>query len=511
MDISKYWDDQPLTLIMAMAILFRLLAAIFAKGYGMMDDHYIVIESAQSWVDGHDYNSWLPGSHGNTGPTGHNLFYPGINFLFFSLMKLLHIYNPQMKMFFMRLALAAWSLITVYFGYRVTEALDGKKSARLAGILLALLWFMPWMSVRNLVEMVCVPFIILGFWFAVKPGNREKPILSFFIAGLFMGLSTDIRLQSVFFPIGLGIWLLFSGKFKALLSFTAGSLLTFILFEGGIDLVIWGKPFVEIYQYVLGCFTERNDYITLPWYNYFLVIGGMLIPPVSIFLFWGFMRKWKKYFMIFLPVLLFFAFHSWVPNKQERFIIPMIPVFIIIGSIGWLEFREKSTYWAKHMNLLRKCWIFFWLLNSIVLLVFTFTYSKRPMVESMTYLSKYPDIKYLTVIDEAGNPEMFPKFYLGQWPVMFNDKNGDRSLDSILSSAVKHGNASAPRFILFTGEGNISPMVIKARHYVPFLVYETTISPGFIDRFVHWLNPINRNKTVKIYRNAEFVPEKKSI
>jgi hypothetical protein len=86
------------------------------------------------------------------------------------------------------------------------------------------------------------------------------------------------------------------------------------LFEGGIDLVIWGKPFVEIYQYVLGCFTERNDYITLPWYNYFLVIGGMLIPPVSIFLFWGFMRKWKKYFMIFLPVLLFFAFHSYYSN-----------------------------------------------------------------------------------------------------------------------------------------------------------------------------------------------------
>ena len=135
MDIRKYWDDQPLTLIMATAILFRLLAAIFAKGYGMLDDQYVVIESAQSWVDGQDYNSWLPGSQGNTGPTGHNLFYPGINFLFFSLMKLLHIYNPQLKMFFMRLLLAAWSLITVYFGYRVTEALDGKKSARLAGIL----------------------------------------------------------------------------------------------------------------------------------------------------------------------------------------------------------------------------------------------------------------------------------------------------------------------------------------------------------------------------------------
>ena len=100
MHIRKTWDEQPLTIIMALAILFRLLAAIFAKGWGMFDDHYIVIESAQSWVDGHDYNNWLPWSAGNAGPTAHNLFYPGINFLFFSLMKLLHIHDPQLKMFF---------------------------------------------------------------------------------------------------------------------------------------------------------------------------------------------------------------------------------------------------------------------------------------------------------------------------------------------------------------------------------------------------------------------------
>ena len=509
MHIRKYWDDRPLTLIMAMAILFRLLAAIFAKGYGMFDDHYIVIESAQSWVDGHDYNNWLPWSEGNTGPTGHNFFYPAINFLFFSLMKFLHIYDPQLKMLFMRLVLAAWSLITVYYGYRITETLDGKRTARFAGILLALFWFMPWLSVRNLVEMVCVPFIILGFWFTIRAHSKEKPALSWFISGLFLGLATDIRLQALFFPLGLGIWLLIRGKFKPLLSLTAGSLLMVILFEGGIDLVLWGKPFIEIYQYGLICFTDRNDYITLPWYNYFLVLGGMLIPPVSIFLFWGFIRKWKKYLMIFLPILLFFVFHSWIPNKQERFIIPMIPLFVIIGSIGWLEFRGKSAYWAKHKTLLQSAWIFFWVQNSIVLLVFTFTYSKRSMVESMTYLSKYPGIKYMTVIDEANNPEMFPKFYLGQWPVMFNDRNGDRSLDSILASSVKKSNAFAPRFVLFTGDRNISPMVIRARHYLPFLVYETTIEPGFIDRLVHWLNPINRNKTVTIYRNTEFIPEKK--
>lgn len=509
MQIRRYWDDRPLILIMSLAILFRLIAAIFAKGWGMFDDHYIVIESAQSWVDGYDYNSWFPWSPGNTGPSAHNLFYPGVNFLFFSLLKILHVYDPQWKMFFMRLVLAAWSLITVYYGYRITETLDNKRSARLAGILLAIFWFMPWMSVRNLVEMVCVPFLILGFWFIIRPAAKDRPGLSWFIAGLFFGLATDIRIQSVFFPLGLGIWLLFRGKFKPLLSLTAGSLLMFILFEGGIDFFIWGKPFIEIYTYATLSLTEINDYITLPWYDYFLVIGGLLIPPVSIFLFWGFIRKWKKYFVIFLPVLLFFLFHSWVPNKQERFIIPIIPLIIMTGSIGWMEFREKSAFWEKHKALLKSCWIFFWVLNTIVLLVFTFTYSKRSMAESMTYLSKYPDIRIMTAIDDADNPEMFPKFYLGQWPVMNNEKSGDHSLDSIMVSSLKKGKAFSPRFVLFTGDGNIGPMVVRTRKYLPFLVYEATIKSGFIDRLVHWLNPINRNKTVYIYRNTEFFPVKK--
>ena len=96
--IRTYWDEQPLILILGSAILFRLIAVIFARGWGMLDDHFLVIEASQSWVDGHDYNSWLPGSDGNHGPTGHNLFYPGLHFLLFSFLKMINITDPQVKM-----------------------------------------------------------------------------------------------------------------------------------------------------------------------------------------------------------------------------------------------------------------------------------------------------------------------------------------------------------------------------------------------------------------------------
>jgi len=506
--IRRNWDDRPLLLIMGLAIIFRFLAVIFAKGWGMFDDHFIVIESAQSWVDGYDYNYWLPGSQGNTGPTGHNMFYPGFHFLLFSFLKLTGINDPQAKMFIVRLLHASLSLITVYFGYRITEVLGGKKPARIAGMLLAILWFMPWISVRNLVESTCIPFLILGFWFIIRTDKNQRIPLNYFIAGLFFGLSFNLRPQTAIFAVGVGLVILFSRKWKELGAVILGSFLAVIAAQGGIDFAIWGRPFAELIEYFRICATESDKYITLPWYNYFLVISGLLIPPVSLFLLFGFIRKWRKYLIVFIPVVLFFIFHSYYPNKQERFILPMLPFVIITGSIGWQEFVEKSRFWSNHKKLLNISWTFFWVINIILLAVATFSYSKRARVESVCYLSGYPDIRYLVMIDEESLPEQIPKFYLGQWPVCWSEQAGDHSPDSLLRHVLKQPSDQYPRFFLFTGEKDLQGLVKKTRKDFPYIVYETTINPGFIDRTVHWLNPVNRNRTIYIYRNCQFFPAK---
>lgn len=506
--LKRVWEEQPLFLIMGVAILFRLFAAIFARGWGMFDDHFIVIESAQSWVDGLDYNAWLPGSEGNNGPTGHNWFYPGIHFLLFSFFKLIGLSDPQWKMFIVRLLHGAFSLITVYYGYRIADLYGGKKSATTVGMLLAILWFMPWVSVRNLVEMTSIPLIILGYWMLLyqKPGGTI--FMALFLAGIFFGIAFNIRPQTVFFPLGIGIIFLFQLEWKKLFAITLGALLPVLAIQGVVDTAIWGYPFAEMIGYVNVCFTERNDYISLPWYNYFLTILGLLIPPVSLFLFTGLLKEWKRHLLIFFPLLLFFIFHSYFPNKQERFILPIIPLIIILGVIGWNELTGQSSYWKKHKRLLKSSWVFFWIINTMVLLVFTFTYSKKARVESMRYLSKYPNIQEILVLDAENSPELQPKFYLGQWPHIGSEYNGDLSPDSLLRLYTFNGPEDQPRFILFTGDQNLDGMILKAKKQFPGIVYETTIQPGFIDWLVHWLNPINKNRRVIIYRNTDFFPAK---
>ena len=506
--IAAYWEEHPLTSVILLAIFFRLLAVIFAKGWGMLDDHFLVIESAQSWVDGQDSDDWLPGSPDNTGPTGHNFFYPGLHFLLFTFFRFIHLEDPQFKMVIVRFLHAAWSMITVYYGYKITRSLGGEKSARWGGLLLAIYWFMPWVSVRNMVEVVCIPFLILAVWTIIRKPAESKRLIDFFIAGLMLGLAFNIRIQTVFFSIGIGLVILMKGQWKEVIFLTIGALLPVVIIQGTIDYFIWGRPFSEIMGYIRSNITDARSYINLPWYNYFLVIFGFLIPPVSFFLFFGYLRFWKKYLIPFLPVALFFIFHSLFPNKQERFILPVLPFIIILGVIGWNEFikkRELSFTWSKWI---RGCWIFFWIVNLVLLVPVTFTYSKKARVDSMTYLSKYKNINYFLVADAGNNPELFPLFYLGQWPHIYDQLMDNETTDSLIIRASRAPFGKQPRFILFSAEEDLRKEVIKARKSFPFIVYETTIEPGLIDKFVKWLNPINKNRTVYIYRNTLFYPQK---
>ena len=96
--------------ILIAALIIRLIAAIFSQGYGMHDDHFLIVEAASSWVDGYDYNNWLPWSPGNTGvPHGHSFTYVGLNYFYFYIMKFLGVSDPKILMLINRIIHALFS------------------------------------------------------------------------------------------------------------------------------------------------------------------------------------------------------------------------------------------------------------------------------------------------------------------------------------------------------------------------------------------------------------------
>lgn len=513
--LQRFKTKHPFLFIMAIGMLLRFVAVIFSRGFGMHDDHFLVVEQAQSWVDGGDYLKWLPGTPGNEGPEGHSFFYVGFQYLLFQIMQFFGIVDPQWKMFFTRFFHAGISLFVISFGYRIASLISSKETAYKVALLLSVFWFMPFLSVRNMVEMTCIPFMMYGTLIILRQEQIRKEQLpgfhktSFLVAGFFLGMAFSVRYQTLIFTGGLGLALLLAGNWRGMLSTAIGFLSSFVIFQGFIDFIIWGKPFAEFLAYTSYNLGHAYDYFTAPWYNYIPVILLLLIPPVSIMLVWGFFRNWKKNFLLFLPAFLFLVFHSLFPNKQERFILPVIPMLIVLGLSGWDDFVAASRFWKKHPGILRGSWAFFWVLNISLLFLFTPMYSKRSRVEAMSHLKKYPDIDYFILDDYQTRTLKFPPvFYAGQWP-QYDALHRDWTYDAFMQSKDWSKPENQPSFVLFQTPNMLESRVDSMKQIFPDLVFEAKISPGFMDKMIHRINPINANEEIYIYRNPVKQPEKK--
>jgi hypothetical protein len=501
--IKKMWDEKPLQLILFVAGFIRLFSVIFSKGYGMHDDHFLVIEESQSWVDGFDYNNWLPSSQIGAEvptPTGHSFFYSGLHYFLFLFLKAIGMDDPQNKMYVIRLIHAALSILTIYWGYKITEKVAGKQQAKMVGILLSLFWFMPFMSVRNLVEFVCITPLMYATWIVIK--NEEKKIITpYILAGIMLGIAFSIRFQTVMFTGGFGLALLFTKRIKEALVLGFFFFLVAALVQGLTDYFIWGRPFVEFAEYIRYNIENARNYFVQQWYMYLLLIGGILIPPISLFIFFGFMRSWKKHLLLFLPSFIFLVFHCYFSNKQERFILPIIPFIILLGYIGWSDFISTSKYWLAHKKLMRNFWIYFWIMNTIPLLVVSVAYSKRNRVEAMTYIAAKGDVTSILIEDSNRDDFIMPPlFYLKKWGYVAGITKLKPTDVYYNTEYANSPQKNRPNYVVFMQEDNLDERVATLKKYIPTLSYEATIEPSFIDKLMHWLNPVNKNQVSFVYK-----------
>ena len=483
-----------LTLI---ALLPRLVAAFFSGGYFAFDDHFLVIEPASSWVQAPQYSTWLPWNQGeDPRPSGHSFFYVGLHYLLFSGLKGLGITDPKTMMVVVRLVHAVWSLVVVRVGYRIALRLSDASIAWRTGLFLAIFYFMPFLAVRNLVEVACIPFLMLGAWQLVR--NPDRPTLrDVVVAGIWIGLAVNVRFQTLFFAAGPGLALLFQRRWGQAFAYGAGVVLPLAVVQGGIDSFLWGRPFAELTEYVLYNLANTTTYGVLPWYNYLLLLLGIYIPFFSVAVVFGYFRR-SSPLLLWLPVLLFLAIHSYFPNKQERFLFPIIPLFFVLGYVAWEQWRLASTWWQERPKLWRGQLGFMWGINTIVLVLLVFSSSKQSRVDAMYMLRDAGVVNGLVMEDtHEQDPPMPPLFYLGKWDVSVV-RYTDPGVE--LLPLLDREGARRPNVVLFFGEEDIDARIAHVQAQVGSLEIIGRARPGLLDRIVHWLNPVNRNETIVLAR-----------
>ena len=485
-------DFSSFKLILFVGIIIRVIAAIFSEGYGMHDDHFLVIEASTSWVDGYDYNDWLPWSEGNRGkPEGHSFTYVGLNYIFFYIVKFFGFSDPKTLMLFNRLLHALLSLLVVYFGIKITDKISNRKNAVIVGWLLALVSVIPFLSVRNLVELSAIPFMIWGVWLLIK--NETK--INFLYAGLLVGLAVSFRYQISVFAIGVGIYYFFKWEFKNFFIYTLGLMIAFGFTQGVVDYLIWGYPFAEFITYSLYNMEEGVQYLPNSNYlMYFWVLMGVLLFPLGLLVCIGFFRSVKKYFLLFLPTIIFILFHTFYPNRQERFILTVLPFFIILGVVGYQSLMDR-VFWRKLWNV---SFVIFWILNIPLVIALSFHYSKKSRVEAMysLYNNNIENERILLEGSRNTKPSQMPKFYANSWYCSLTDR-----IDTTQSLEVFEGNKYD--YIFFFGDEELKSRINEYRLIYPKLSLVKKCEPSMIDNIARTLNPRNSNQYIEVWRTNE--------
>lgn len=487
----KQLDFSSLKTILWFALIIRLVAALFSEGYGMHDDHFLVIEAAGSWVDGYDYNNWLPANKLITGtPEGHSFTYVGLNYLLLSSLKWFGIADPKILMLINRLIHALLSLLVIRFAYKITQHLADKKTAVLVSWTLALLWAMPFLAVRNLVEVISMPFLLWSVWLGITNPERKR---NFLFAGMLVGLAISLRYQIAIYAVGVGIVYVFNWQWKRLLLYFAGFVLTFIVTQGLVDYFIWGYPFAEFIAYVVYNMNEGTAYMSnTNYFMYFYVLFGVLLFPLGILAFIGYFKAAKGHLILFIPTLLFLLFHSIFPNRQERFILTILPLVFILSFIGIAALR-KSQFWNKFW---RVSWVAFWVLNIPLLFLITTTSSKVSRINTMyaLYENSRGDEHILLEATGDSNIEMVPMFYAGKWEYKIAERNREDTTNIVTYLNFPHD------FVFFIGKTRMQERIKEFKQIYPNMTQEKCIEPSFVDKTLHRMNPRNSNSYTEIWR-----------
>ena len=342
--------------VLLAAAFVRLFVAIFSEGYLMVDDHFLAVEPVSSWVCGENNANWCPNDYNQVDhPQPFSYAYYFLNFLILKLCALSGVINPFTQAFVLRLAHAILSLWSVYLFVKLAERLISSVTWRMYAI-----WF--WVfggvvtvfSVHQLVETACIPFVLLAYLYVLKYFERERLGL-ICIAAMAFSVSVGMRYQLVFFPLTLGMYLLWKRKWSGALLFGVFFSLGFAITQ--IDNVLfWHKP---IYQHLLDYQAYNSThYADYPSniFSYLSFISYYIFPFITILFVLSIRRKSSAFedassnsskgvsqdaaqaVFIFIGTVVFIGFHLIFPNRQERFLLPAVPL-ALVGMIRVIAVR----------------------------------------------------------------------------------------------------------------------------------------------------------------------------
>lgn len=355
--------------ILGFALLVHLIAAWFSIGFHHPDEHFQIIEFANYKLGRTplDKLAWEFPAH----------MRPGLQpFMAYILLKpyyALGFDNPFHFAFLLRLISGLVSIFTAWqFHKAIVPQIRSEYLKKTHLILSVLGWGLVYLHVRFSSETwaaISFTWALLALW------KQNKA--SYWLFGLWAGLSFIFRFQSCFLLAGAGLWMLFIEKSKwadlgkMVLAFIA----TFIV---GLVFEYWlyDEFTVSGWNYVVEnvVYNKAANFGTEPWYWYFGQIVQQSIPPFSIILLLSIpvMILYKPRHILTWSMVAFLLGHMVVAHKEHRFLFPLAffaPYYVVV-TISFFDEKLKSLHnsglWTRFVYWFRRA---FWATNTVALAI----------------------------------------------------------------------------------------------------------------------------------------------
>ncbi len=425
--------------------------------------------------------------------------FPGVIAGIMTVTRGIGIHDPGVEMLVVRLVQAAYSLLAVYFVYRLLERSMGPESAMLGGLLAAAFYAMPVTAVHQLEESVCQVPLLAAFWWWQRTEDRHQPSAFWgALAGAALGAALLLRLPLIGF-VGVFVLLVLLRPQPV----TVGDKLAFL---GGLALVVvlqgysnavvnheWGYSFAQRLGPMLHpqrMAVESDGYPSNPPWHYVLTLLAALIPPASILLLAAAVQGGRKIPLLGLATLAFLVSHSLIANKQERFLLPILPALFILIVVGlpWLAARITRPVY-------RGMWWYFWTVNTALLVIVTLSFSKKDRVEPLLIVYRRHDATGVLVA-QYNQTFSVPEYYLGRpRPALAVVERGQDVESSTRGLPIN--------YVIVYSDTPEADRVSLAGALHRNLTILTVIQPSLTDRLAHAINPRhNRAHSAVIYTTS---------
>lgn len=265
------------------------------------------------------------------------------------LLLLLHMFKPQYYVPILQILLSLASLLLIPAAYKlvcwIQPSQSNSKQIALTSAFGVAIWYeLVYFSFRYLSEVVAV--ILLAGCFLLLPRLKEHITRKYyFFWGMLLTFAILIRPQ--FFPLGLAFAAYF-GWYWYLQPRLSIQMLGIWLLGCAVSIGLFG---VLDYYYYHGFLSHlvANVHISLqagiselfgtkPWWYY---IVSLFFTTGGLFLLGFRLLTSKRALLVALPFGLILLIHSILPHKEYRFVLPLVFLSIVYGSIGLIKLLHQ--------------------------------------------------------------------------------------------------------------------------------------------------------------------------